>query len=178
MNSFLKIDPDCFLFRSMVRIPRRQKRDIIAYSALPGEFSSDTESDEVRTLAHRARIKMAEKEVASSGVVSALQDVKAMTGRQVIMSPEGVWGDSKSYFITKAPLVEEKSFYANMAGFYRVKHPNGPLGPYDREEFDRRFSKLSVARALFPLRSHIREMPLEVAYKMIRAAFQLPPEVE
>ena len=87
------------------------------------------------------------------------------------MSPEGIWLDSKSYFITKGPLVDEKTFYTNMASFYRIKHPNGRLDPYDKEEFDHRFSKMSVARAPYPLRSHIREMSQEDADTMIRAAF-------
>ena len=74
----------------MVRIPSRQRRDIVAYSSVPGGFSSDTENDEVQTLAHRVRVKMAEREIAESGVVSAHQDVVVTIVRQVIMTPEGV----------------------------------------------------------------------------------------
>ena len=162
----------------MVRIPRPPRKEIVAYSAVPGEFSSDTECDEVHTLAHRARVKMAEREVSSSGVVSEFQKVTKTIGKQVIMSPEGIWCDSKSYFVTKAPLVEEKGFYTNMSGFYRRKHPNGMLGPYSKEEFDEKFRELIGIRAPFPLKSHIREMSPDAADRMIRAAFQLPPEVE
>ncbi|XP_017229118.2 uncharacterized protein LOC108204282 isoform X1 [Daucus carota subsp. sativus] len=164
--------------RARVRLSKRPRQEIVAYSAVPGEFSSDTESDEVQTLAARARAKMSEKEASSSGVISEFQKVKEAVGRQVIMSPEGMWCDSKSFFIVKAPLVEEKSFYTNMAGFYRSKHPGGPLAPYDEGDFDHRFRLLSVARAPFPLRDHIKEMPEDVADKMIRAAFQLPSDVE
>ena len=162
----------------MVRIPRRPRRNIVAYTGVPGEDSSDTDTDEVQTLAYRARVKMAEREVAEAGVVSAHQDVVITSGKQVIMTPDGIWGDSKSYFITKGPLVEEKSFYANMSGFYRLKHPNGRLGPYNKEEFDERFRKLSGIRAPYPVRNHIQEMSPEAADRMIRTAFQLPPEIE
>ena len=65
-----------------------------------------------------------------------------------------------------------------MAGFYRCKHPGGPLGPYDEAEFDERFRKLPGVRAPYPVRSHIREVSQDAADRMIRVAFELPPEVE
>ena len=78
--------------RARVRLSKRPRQEIVAYSAVPGEFSSDTESDEVYSLAHRARVKMADREIEESGVVSAHQKVVVSTGRQVIMTPEGIWG--------------------------------------------------------------------------------------
>ena len=102
-NFALKLIRIVSSFRSMVRIPRQAKQKIVAFSAVPGEFSSDTDTDEVQTLVHRARVKMAEREISESGVVSAYQDVVMTSGRQVIMSPEGVWGDSKSILLLRPP---------------------------------------------------------------------------
>lgn len=104
---------------------------------MPGEFSSDSETDERQSLADRARVKMAERAASSSGVISEFQKVVVAKGKQVIMSPEGIWADSKSYFITKGPLVDEKKFYRSLEALYKSKHPNGPLAPYYRGDFDR-----------------------------------------
>lgn len=72
----LKTDPVLSApYRSMVRIPRRAK--IIAFSGVPCEISSSSETDERQSLADRAREKMVEKEVASSGVVTERQVVKS-----------------------------------------------------------------------------------------------------
>ena len=162
----------------MVRIHKRAKRDIVAFYGVPGQYSSDSDLDERQSLADRAREKMSEREVALSGVVSEFQKVSKAEGKQVIMTPEGVWMDTKSYFITKAPLADEREFYRGIASFYKFKHPNGPLGPYNKEEFDRRFKEYAVSRAPYTVKSSFRELPWEVQDRLIRVAFQLPDAVE
>ena len=162
----------------MVRIHKRARRDIVAFSGVPGQYSSDSETDERQSLADRAREKMAEREVAESGVVSEFQKVSQAEGKQVIMTPEGMWMDTKSYFITKAPLADEREFYRGIASFYKFKHPKGPLGPYNKEEFDKRFSEYAVARAPYAVKSSFRELPWKVQDRLIRVAFQLPDAVE
>ena len=62
-------------------------------------------------------------------------------------TPEGIWMDTKSYFIKKAPEVHERDYYKSLGALYRVKLLNGPLGPYNQDEFDRRFCKYTIARA-------------------------------
>lgn len=133
----------------MVPIHKTTKGVIVPFIGVLRGFSdsSDSEVDGRQSLVDRAWIWMEKEAFSSATVISERQGVIETTGKYVIMTPKGIWMDTKSYFIKKAPKVHEGNYYKSLGALYRVKHPNGPLGSYNQDEFDRRFRKYTIARA-------------------------------
>ena len=154
----------------MVRIPRPPSLVLIG---VPGEveYSSDSDIDANQTLADRARVRMAKAASTSSRVISDRLEVVEVEPNQLISSPQGIWFETKSYFIKKPSKVPNEFYYKSLRGMYQDKHPHGPLDPYDKEDFDRRFEKLPVNRTPFALKPEIAEAPREVMDESLRVAF-------
>ena len=161
----------------MVRVPWSER---LVLTGVPGETegSSDSDLDANQTLADHIRVRMEKSASTSSRVILGRLEVVEVEPNQLISTPDGLWFETKSYFIKKPSRVPDEYYYRSLRGCYRDRHPHGALDPYNKEDFDRRFEKLPVNRAPFALKPDLAEALREVMDRSLRVAFQLPPEVE